>query len=165
MPRLKQFFSKSDILDLSIPEPNSGCWLWLGSVVSVGYGRVKRDGITMRAHRLSYLLFKGPLISGLQVRHLCNNKLCVNPDHLEQGTQHENAQDFVRTGWYQSDAWKANRQKIRHLTPEQEKKIRAKYGTKKRHVAGRVTFQSLADEYNVSLKVIWRCINATTRTT
>lgn len=63
----------------SIPEPNSGCWLWLLSVGSHGYGQSGRT----TAHRVSHEAFRGPIPEGYEVDHLCRNKLCVNPDHLE----------------------------------------------------------------------------------
>ena len=64
-----------------IPEPNSGCWLWLGVPDNYGYGRYGKPSV--KAHRLAWELFRGPLSSGLTIDHLCLNKACVNPDHLE----------------------------------------------------------------------------------
>jgi len=69
------------------------CWIWKGHTVS-GYGRFRG----VRAHRYAYQLHKGEIGSGLMVRHLCGNKLCVNPDHLEEGTMADNAQDGIRLG-------------------------------------------------------------------
>lgn len=69
------------------------CWIWEGHTVN-GYGRFR--GI--RAHRYAYQLHKGDIGDGLMVRHLCGNKLCVNPDHLDEGTMADNAQDGIRLG-------------------------------------------------------------------
>jgi hypothetical protein len=69
------------------------CWFWKGAV-STGYGRFR--GI--RAHRLAYEIAKGEIPEDLMVRHLCGNKLCVNPSHLEVGTMKDNSQDGIRLG-------------------------------------------------------------------
>jgi hypothetical protein len=73
-----------------IPEPNSGCWLWIGSGNQYGYGRFLISGQNTLAHRFSYETFKGPLLDGLELDHLCRMRCCVNPDHLEQVTHEEN---------------------------------------------------------------------------
>ena len=75
-----------------VPEPNSGCWLWTAGVSSNGYGAF--DGVG--AHRFSYQLFKGRIPTGKIVRHKCDVKICVNPDHLLIGTQADNINDYVR---------------------------------------------------------------------
>jgi hypothetical protein len=69
------------------------CWIWRGHLVN-GYGRFRGE----RAHRYAYQLHKGQIPEGLMVRHLCGNKLCVNPQHLETGTMADNAHDGIRLG-------------------------------------------------------------------
>jgi hypothetical protein len=73
-----------------IPEPNSGCWLWLGQLNANGYGQMMIGYRQVFAHRFSYQTFKAPLIDGLVIDHLCCNRCCVNPDHLDQVTQSVN---------------------------------------------------------------------------
>lgn len=71
----------------------SGCWFWQGGTSPDGYGKVKRFGKTIRAHRLFYEHHVEPVPEGLWVLHKCDNPLCVNPDHLWVGTQLDNEQD------------------------------------------------------------------------
>lgn len=73
-----------------IPEPNSGCWLWIKTLSEHGYGRMLINYRIVFAHRFSYQQFRGSLTDGLVLDHLCRNRCCVNPDHLEQVTQTEN---------------------------------------------------------------------------
>ncbi len=62
---------------------DSGCWVWQGSTNTNGYGKFRVEGKTVYTHRFSYTRFKGPIPSGLTIDHLCRNRLCCNPDHLE----------------------------------------------------------------------------------
>src|SRR5579859_8174193 len=66
-----------------IPEPNSGCWLWLGAIWKNGYGAFMLGSNNITAHRAAYRLLKGDISPELEVDHLCRNRACVNPDHLE----------------------------------------------------------------------------------
>jgi hypothetical protein len=86
-----------------IPEPNSGCWLWLGSAYPDHPGKPLRPKMffgdrRVYAHRFSYERFKGPIPAGLQVCHRCNTPMCVNPEHLYAGTAKENIGDAIRAG-------------------------------------------------------------------
>ncbi len=82
----------------SIPEPNSGCWLWLGAVDRDGYGHFAINGVHIRAHRASFMAFRGPLKPGMYVCHKCDVPSCINPGHLFQGTPTDNARDMGRKG-------------------------------------------------------------------
>src|SRR5437762_12127596 len=71
------------------PEPNSGCWIWVGLFANgrnQGYGRVYRT----YAHRAIFKLLRGPIGPGLTLDHLCRMRWCVNPDHLAPVTNKEN---------------------------------------------------------------------------
>jgi len=67
----------------SIPEPNSGCLLWLGAMNQFGYGRARLGGKRMVAHRAAYILACGPVPDDLELDHLCRVRCCINPAHLE----------------------------------------------------------------------------------
>lgn len=68
----------------------NGCWQWTGSLVQKGYGALRDAGVNCRAHRWSYEHFVGPIPDGLTLDHLCRNRGCVNPEHLEPVTSLEN---------------------------------------------------------------------------
>lgn len=82
--------SPVDLETKYIPEPNTGCWLWLCAVNETGYGRFTHGGKSFFAHRYVYEIHKGPVPDGLVLDHLCRQRSCVNPDHLEPVTQREN---------------------------------------------------------------------------
>lgn len=68
----------------------TGCWKWRGAVNSRGYGQFALDTVSKSAHRVSYQLHVGAIPEDLQLDHLCGNKRCVNPLHLEPVTAAEN---------------------------------------------------------------------------
>jgi hypothetical protein len=83
----------------SIPEPNSGCTLWLGAACKHGYGRIQVPGRGPKlAHRIAYEVKNGPIPEGLKLLHKCDNPGCINPDHLQPGTQAENVADMMAKG-------------------------------------------------------------------
>jgi len=72
------------------------CWLWTGVRIKGGYGMLSVKGQRVLAHRFSLSLrLKRPISSGLEVRHMCHNTSCINPDHLEEGTHIQNMNDMV----------------------------------------------------------------------
>lgn len=76
----------------------SQCWDWVGAITKRKYGTISLSGMQHLAHRLSYLIHFGKIPKGLFVLHKCDNPNCVNPFHLEVGTQKKNMQDCVDRG-------------------------------------------------------------------
>jgi hypothetical protein len=82
------------LLQRTMPEPNSGCWFWMGTIATNGYGRVhnfRARGKYLAAHRVIYELIRGPVSATLDLDHLCRVRSCVNPNHLEPVTRQVNA--------------------------------------------------------------------------
>jgi hypothetical protein len=116
------------ILDrFAVAVPESGCWLWVGSLNSSdGYGKVEYGGRAPRrkkelAHRFVYKLAFGPIPPGMVVCHKCDVTCCVNPNHLFVGTVGDNNRDRNRKG----RTARGNRNGRAKLTPDLVRQIRA----------------------------------------
>lgn len=91
-------YDKELVLRMSMPEPMSGCWIWLGVLQSNGYGTIyvghqTGAGRIIGAHRYSYSAFRGEIPPGLFACHSCDMTWCVNPGHIFPGTAKDNADD------------------------------------------------------------------------
>lgn len=80
----------------SIPEPNSGCFLWIRSVQRDGYGTLRHMGRCLLAHRAAWIASHGEPPLGAYVLHTCDMPGCVNTAHLYLGAQTDNMRDAVR---------------------------------------------------------------------
>ena len=85
------------------PEPNTGCWLWVGTTNNDGYGyvhlpRTSRGKRSVLAHRIAWERVNGPIPKGPKVCHRRDQPSCVNPDHLFLGTQRDNLRDMYDKG-------------------------------------------------------------------
>lgn len=81
-----------------VRNPDTGCWDWLRSKDKNGYGYIKDEGKTTKAHRVSYKIHNGRIPKEQCVLHKCDNPSCVNPEHLFLGTFADNARDKVEKG-------------------------------------------------------------------
>lgn len=79
----RRFWNKVDI-------KQDGCWLWLASCNKYGYGAFRKNGKYIGAHVFAYELFNGKIEGDLCIDHLCKNRKCVNPSHMELVTRGEN---------------------------------------------------------------------------
>lgn len=139
---------------------HSGCWEWKGSTNRGGYGRIivgsRKDGTRRNelAHRLSYMLNNGVIPEGMEVCHKCDNRSCINPDHLFLGTRQDNIDDRERKG--RNIVFTGEEQQNAKLTKKAVKDARWERAYKG------TSFQKLADKYGVSKKTMMNAINGIT---
>jgi hypothetical protein len=82
----------------SSPHVDTGCWEWRAAKTKKGYGLFCVASKLIYAHRFSFEAYKGEITTGLFVCHRCDNKSCVNPNHLFLGSAKDNSEDMVKKG-------------------------------------------------------------------
>ena len=119
---------------LIVVDESTGCHVWQGKPNANGYGRVGVDGKDVLAHRFAYAIKHGDIPSNLAVCHHCDNRLCVNVDHLFLGTISDNHADMVSKGrqqkgsrHYRAKLTEADVVAIRN-SAEQKPTLAVKYG-------------------------------------
>ena len=137
-----------------IPEPNSGCWLWIGGVNEHGYG-VFWNGLRLeKAHRFSLRVWNDPnLTQDEDVLHKCDTPACVNPSHLVAGSTQDNVDDM----WAKSRATV----QTRYGTSQTQAKLDWSKATEIRrlYAAGLYKQRDLAAVYDVAQSQIWKVVN------
>lgn len=120
--------------------PNE-CWIWRGNINGYGYGMIWRDGKSVRAHRVSYELFVGPITETDVICHRCDNPKCVNPEHLFKGTRLDNNRDCAAKGRRPKGAghWNARLtdEAVAHIrtSSEPQKTLANRYGVTQSHIS------------------------------
>lgn len=131
---------------------SEGCWLWMGARRADGYGVLNSGRDTgykiLRAHRIAYEAFVGPIPHGLEIRHQCHNRQCVNPAHLLVGTRAENIQDRIDAGRPGSPGTSGSRNGLAKLDEQKVARI-------KQLLASGSTLTAIAREYGVTKSAIW----------
>lgn len=123
------------------------CWEWTASCSSDGYGQMWRGKDIkghLSSHRFSWELHNGRIENGFFVLHKCDNKLCVNPNHLFLGTQLDNIRDMDMKGRRVSAQPYGENSGTCKFTDEKIRQIREKYST------GQYLVRELSDEFGVS---------------
>lgn len=128
---------------------DDACWIWQGACNTNGYGILSVNLKTTLAHRFSWGLHYGEIPAGegyhgTCVMHKCDNKLCVNPNHLSLGTQGDNMKDMVSKK-------RANYGARKKLSTEAATEIKQILASK-----GRASLRRLAKEYGVSHNALWQ---------
>jgi hypothetical protein len=120
----------------------SYCWMWTGAKSSTGYGSIgsgrRRDPV-LHAHRVSWAMYRGAIPKGMYVLHCCDNRLCVNPEHLFLGTHATNMKDMREKGRQSRGASRP----LAKLTEKQVQEIRQRYNQ------GGCTQREMAIEYGM----------------
>ena len=140
---IKKFWMKVNKLS------NDGCWNWTGTVNQKGYGMIgcRRLNIgvnSIGAHRFSWLINIGEIPKGMWVLHKCDNKLCVNPNHLYLGDHLDNVKDAIK----RSPTGKTTSR----FSIEDVSNIKNLYST------GGYTYDRLSMMYNCTPAYIWKIV-------
>lgn len=145
------------------------CWEWNASKDTGGYGIFSVNGVAQGAHRVAYLLVNETIPEGMHVLHTCDNRSCVNPNHLFLGTNHDNVMDKVAKGrqgrpkgnlsgahTHPEKILKGSSLGTSKLTESDVIKIRELYAN------GNTSTYKLAEQYKVSQALIWYAVKKVT---
>lgn len=151
IPLEERFWEKVD--------KSGSCWLWTGSLRTNGYGEIWYEGRNHQAHRVSWMLFNGPIPEDMQVCHRCDVRACVRPDHLFLGTQVDNMVDCSEKGRINTEVKALGEAHgSSKLTASEVTEIREKYST------GSYTQREIGQEYGVTQTTIGHVVRHETWT-
>ena len=122
-------------MDWSVDEV-TGCWNWLGSINRSGYPAIWPNGKLTLMHRVIYKIVHGGIGDGLCVCHRCDNRKCVNPEHLFLGTRFENAVDAAKKNRLKHKLTLDDVSEIRRLRWEgfKHRELAEKFSISRQHV-------------------------------
>lgn len=147
-----------------VNKQSNGCWEWTGYINPNGYGEInlgKRGQGISSAHRQSWVIHNGEIPEGLSTLHKCDNRRCVNPEHLFLGTHQDNMDDMhmKSRGFTPFKKFKGMSHPAHILTDDSVKQIRSKFevGVKLKQLATEygVTFQNI---HMIVKRKTWRHI-------
>jgi len=120
-----------------IAEPTSGCWLWEGTYFSAGYALISVKHKNRRASRVSWEIHRGLIPEGTCVLHKCDNRACVNPNHLFLGSVLDNHKDMDAKG-----------RRKGNIKLSEEQVLAIKSNTR--------SISAIADEYGVTKSTVYK---------
>jgi hypothetical protein len=126
----------------------TGCWEWNGPRDARGYGSLMIARRQKRAHRVAYEVWIGPLAESDVVMHSCDNPPCINPQHLQAGTQAANMSDKMSKNRHRPGGQKLIAEDVRHIRAGAESEL--------------VTASMLADLYGISREAITKIVTRRT---
>lgn len=125
------------------------CWIWTGFIMDNGYGKCNSLPEVL-THRYAWLITNGSIPDGLDVLHKCDNRMCVNPDHLFVGTHQDNMDDKITKG----NQVRGETCVQHKVTEEQVREIRRRYKRySHKHGSG-----ALAREFGIGEVEVWRIV-------
>lgn len=141
-----------------------GCWIWAGKIMSNGYGSIscfKSQFKTSWAHRVSYLIHNGEIAAGLEILHSCNQRNCVNPQHLSLGTRKENMAQASREGRLLHWKRPLGEKNVSSKLTEESAKLVTEYLTKgvPKYQVAKLLGISRITVYRVSKGLAWKHLN------
>jgi len=139
-------FWKKVVISANKNYNGSPCWEWNGATKMEG-GAVRINNKTYNAHRISWMMKNGDIEDDLYVLHKCDNRPCVNPDHLFLGTQKDNLNDMIQKGR------RTNRKVDRKLTDKDVSEIRSMYNS------GEYSQPKIAKVYEISTSHVCNIVN------
>lgn len=125
-------------------QKGDGCWEWQASRSASGYGQIFVGEKNIHAHRVSWMLTRGEIPKGLCVLHRCDNRGCVNPDHLFLGTKADNTADMMEKKRHNFVSRPGENNGYAKLTDEQVQELR------RRFFRGGISLTDLATDFGIS---------------
>lgn len=139
--------------NVNIKNNNEECWNWIGYISPNGYGMFFYNFGPVLAHRVVYKLSKSDIYDNLQVKHLCNNRKCCNPNHLELGDDLKNSQYMVKCGRHIGN---------NKLTEDQVREIHKLYNEQRKlysNIKQQQIVEPIAKKFEISKPTITSIIN------